>query len=69
MEKAKLFEYAVIYHPNNKEEKNGKKAHVVLDPSTIMATNESVATMQVIKKIPKEYDDRMEQLEIAIRPF
>jgi hypothetical protein len=67
--KAKLFEYAVIYHPTDKEEKKGEKSKIVIDPKTLLAATEHVATMQVIKKIPKEYDDRLEQLEIAIRPF
>jgi len=67
--KLQLFEYAVIFHPTEKEEKKGKKSEVVIDVKRKLAVTQHVATMQIIKEIPKEYDDKLEQLEIAIRPF
>jgi hypothetical protein len=64
-----LFQYAIIFHPTEKEAKNGKKSKIVVEPTTIMAETETIASMKIIKKIPKEYDERLDQIEIAIRPF
>ena len=64
-----LFQYAVIYHPTEKKGKKGEKSKVIVEPTTILAETEHIASMKVIRKIPKEYDDRLDQIDIAIRPF
>jgi len=67
--KKKLMQYAVIYHPSDKERKDGKKSEIVIDMTTILAANDQEAFMLIAKKIPDEYSDRLDQVEIALRPF
>ena len=69
--KKKLFQYAVIYHEkidkgNNKEDIASK---VVIEPQTILAVDEKVALMQVAKQIPDDYQDKLQDVEILLRPF
>ena len=68
-EKARLFEYAAIYHPTKDEEKNGEEAKVIVPVMTILAKTEQVATMKAIKAIPSTYDDKLHQIDIVVRPF
>lgn len=67
MEKSRLFQYAILWHPS-KEDKN-EKSKIVVEPTTILAKNEQVAQMMAVKAIPDEYTDKLEQVDIAIRPF
>ncbi|MBN2570517.1 MAG: hypothetical protein JXA68_00195 [Ignavibacteriales bacterium] len=67
--KARLFQYAVIYYPTKEEEKNGEKAKLIIEPTTVLAKNEAVASMIVVRQIPEEYAHKLENVEIAIRPF
>jgi len=67
MEKSILFQYAILWHPT-KEQKD-KKSEVIVEPTTILAKNPSVAQMMAVKAIPDKYTDQLEQVDIAIRPF
>lgn len=66
---AKLFQYAVIWNPNKKEEKEGEKAKLVVEVTTVLAKDDKTAMMMAIKAIPKNYEDKYDQLDIAMRPF
>lgn len=69
MEKVKLYQYAAIYHPTKAEAEDGEKPKVIVEPTTLLAKNEQVASMMVVREIPEEYADRLENVDIAIRPF
>lgn len=70
MEKSKLFQYAVLWHPTEKQSTDeGKKSIVLVDPTTILAKDVQSAGMSAAMKIPAEYKDQLDQVEIAIRPF
>jgi len=68
----KIYEYAVLYHP--KARKVGDET--VTDPSTILVDvkrvisndDKSVAIMAA-REIPEGFLDKLDQVEIAIRPF
>ena len=70
--KKKLFQFAVVYHEvidkgeNKKEEISSK---VIIEPSTILAQDEKVALLQVAKKIPDDYQEKLQDVEILLRPF
>lgn len=68
-QKEKLFEYAVIYYPDEEQRKNGEKAEVIVHPMTLLAKDAQTAQMKAVKSIPSSYDDRLDQIDIAIRPF
>lgn len=68
--KAKLFQYAVLWHPTEKQFKEeGKKSTVIVEPKTILATDQASANMSAAMQIPTEYKDQLDQIEIALRPF
>jgi hypothetical protein len=68
----KIFEFAVLYHP--KPKKVGDDS--VTDPSvlivpvtTMIASKEEEVAMKAARQIPEEYLDKLDLVEIAIRPF
>lgn len=69
----KLFEYAVLYHPKpTKEQRDaGEDAPTTLvtGPNTILAKDEKVATLMAARNIPTEFADKLDKVEIIIRPF
>lgn len=66
--KQKLFQFAVLFHEKkaNKEEIKSKE---VVGIKTILATDEKVALLQIAKQIPDQYSDKLQDIEILIRPF
>jgi hypothetical protein len=69
MAKKKLYEYAVIWHPNEAQEKEGKSSKVLVDPSTVLEVDVKVVGLKAAMAIPDEYKDQLDQIEIAVRPF
>jgi len=67
--KKRLFQFAVLWHPTKDEYDSGAKSSVILDLSTILASDEAEAKIFISKQIPDDYDDLLDQLEIIIRPF
>lgn len=72
-ERMKLFEYAILYHGKltKKQEDEGAQAeHRILQPPThILARDEREVTLIAARQIPAEYQDRLDRVEIAVRPF
>lgn len=70
---AKLFEYVVLYHPkaSKKDEESGvvNKSKIVVDLKRDLAANEKEIAIRAAREIPEEYLDKLDQVEIAIRPF
>lgn len=69
--KKRIFQFAVIYHEkvdkgNNKEEIQSK---IIVDLNTILAHDEKVALLQIAKQIPDDYQDKLQDVEICLRPF
>lgn len=70
MAKGKIFEYAVIYHPPKKEkDEDTKKSVLVVDVARVLAVTEQEAVMLAARDIPTEYTDKLEFVEIVVRPF
>ena len=74
MVKGKLFEYAILFHPKEKKDAAGnplddKKSLVVTPVQTVLATGDNEVAMLAAKGIPDEYNDKLDQVEIVIRPF
>lgn len=67
--KAKLFQFAAIYHPTKEEEKDGKISELIIEPATLLATEEQVAVMKAVRMIPPKYEDKLENIDIVVRPF
>ena len=69
--KQKLFQFAVLLH-DKIDKGNGKediKTSIVIEPKTILATDEKVALLQIAKQIPDEYKDKLQDIEILLKGF
>jgi len=70
MSKSKLFQYAIIWHPTEKQVKDeGTKSKLAKELTTILATDEKAVLMTASMNIPVEYKDQLDQVEIVVRPF
>jgi hypothetical protein len=73
MPKGKLFEYAILYHPKPKKAKDGElieqKSEVVCEPKRLLALDDKQVAMLAARALPEEYVDKLEEIEIIVRPF
>ncbi len=73
MAKGKLYEYAVIHHPKAKKDVAGNeepvKSKIVTDVTRVLATSDQEVSILAARTIPEEYLDKIEQIEIVVRPF
>jgi hypothetical protein len=70
MLKSRLFQYAVIWHPTEKQVKDdGAKSKLIKELSTILAVDDKSVLMSASMGIPTEYKDQLDQVEIVVRPF
>lgn len=67
--KARLYQYAVIWHPSEKQEEDGQKSKLVTDIHTVLVEDEQAATIAGARAIPDEYSNQLDQLEVVVRPF
>jgi hypothetical protein len=69
--KKKLFQFVILYHElvereNKKDEYNTTG---LVEPKTVLASDEKVALLQIAKQIPDAVQDHLENVEILLRPF
>ena len=69
----KIFEFAVIYNPQQTKEKFDRgetpKSILIVDVQRVLANSENEVQMLAARAIPKEYEDKLELLTVAVRPF
>lgn len=64
----KVFDYVVFFTPTPEEKKAGEKAKIIAT-DRILEVDQKAAELKVARQIPAEYDDKLDQVTIAIRPF
>lgn len=70
MTNSKLFQYAILWHPTEKQAKDeGLKSKVIVEPKTILANAQDNAAMAAAMEIPAEYKTQLDQIEVVLRPF
>ena len=70
MATAKLFQYAILWHPTEKQVKEeGLKSKVLTELTTILAQDQSTASLSAVMQVPKELQNELDQIEVVIRPF
>lgn len=71
--KSKLYEYAIIYQPKDRTDAQGNDttppAVILVEPTRILCHNEKEAEITAARAIPDEYLTKLEEVEIALRPF
>lgn len=68
----KLYWIAAYYEPKKVEKEDpatAEKPVIVLKPEVILAETDAIATMKATRLVPSEYEDRLEQITVAVRPF
>jgi hypothetical protein len=73
MAKGKLFEYAVLYHPKATKDEVERgvspKSVLVSPPKTVLAATDKEVGIVAAKTLDESYMDKLEDVEIVIRPF
>jgi hypothetical protein len=68
-----LFQYAVLFHPKPTKDQietgERPKSVVVTDITTILAGSEQEVGMLAARSVGTAYEDKLEDVEILIRPF
>jgi hypothetical protein len=69
----KLFEYVVIHNPlptkEQAERGESAKSVLIVDVKRVLANSEKEAMMLAARDIPSDYTDKLDRVEIALRPF
>lgn len=69
----KLYEYAVIYNPlaTKEQQERGEKpkSELIVDVKRVLSNSEKEAMMLAARDIPDTYTDKLDRVEIALRPF
>lgn len=72
MAKGKLFEYAVLFHPIRTKEQADlglwPKSEVLVKPTTVIGLEVEIP-MIAARAIPETHQDKLENVEIVVRPF
>jgi hypothetical protein len=70
---AKLFEYAVIHHPKAKKDAGGndvtEKDALLVDLTTVLAASDREVSIIAARQIPENMTDKLDEIEVVIRPF
>lgn len=73
MTRSKLYEYAVLHHPKAKKDVAGNeqqaKSTILTDVTRVLAATPDEVSILAARTIPVEYLDKLEQVEIVVRPF
>jgi hypothetical protein len=70
---SKVYEYVIMHHPKAKHNANGTELEqpstLIVDVTRVVAKEESVVAMLAARAIPDGYTTKLDEVEIAIRPF
>lgn len=67
--KHKIFEYAIVGHPSETEIKDGKNTEMLVEPTRVLTADIAGANIIASRKIPDTWLDKLDRVEIAVRPF
>lgn len=65
----KLYQYAILFHPTDKEKKDGATSKLLVPLTSVLAADDKSVAIQAARAIPEEYVPKLAQVEIAVRPF
>lgn len=70
MAKGKLFEFAVIHHPKPaKKDEEAAPSTVIVDVTRVLCADQNAAAMMAARAIPESFAGKLDEVEIALRPF
>jgi hypothetical protein len=72
----KLYEYAVVYNPKPPQNMTlaivttpTEPAVIVVPPTCVLARDEKHAAMLAARAIPESYAGKLDEVDVAVRPF
>lgn len=69
----KLFQYAILYTGKitkaDEEAGKGPEFRILKDITTVAARDEREVLLKAAKEIPEDYSDKLDRVEVAVRPF
>lgn len=73
MAKGLVFEYIVVHHPTPTKDSGGNDttppSKIIVPHAVALFTSEKEANIKVSRMIPSEYDDKLHECDVMIRPF
>jgi hypothetical protein len=73
MAKGELYEYAVLRHPKQTKEQAERnetpKTVVVVPQTSVLAANEAEVSILAGRAIPPDLLDKLDEIQICVRPF
>lgn len=68
--KLTLFEFAILFHPDKDDkDKTDKRTELLVPPTAHLAKDDKAVALFAAKKIPTEYEDRLDNIEIVVRKW
>lgn len=65
----RIFEYAVLLHPTHEETQRGVSTEMLVQPTFVLASDITTATILASRSIPDAHLDKLDRVEVAVRPF
>lgn len=69
----KLYEYVAIYHPlpTKDQADRGEKprSELIVDVKRVLSNSDKEAAMLAARDVPDAYADKLDRVEISVRPF
>ena len=65
----KFFQFAVALHPTESDRKAGLTSTVLVEVTTVLAKDAAQATLIAARAIPTLALDKLDRVEVAVRPF
>lgn len=62
MKKKSLYEYAILFHSEEETE-------LIVEPTYYLGTNEEEVKLYAARDIADEYAEKMDRVEVIVRPF
>ena len=69
MQKPTLYQYVILFHPNEKEYEDGRRSETLTEIKTILANDATRAAWLAARDIPEELSENLDQVEVIVRPF
>lgn len=66
---ARIFEYAILLHPTKEESDRGEISKLIKAPTHLLATSDREAAIRAAREVPMELVDKMDRVEVSVRPF
>lgn len=63
----KLYQYAIFCLKKN--DKDTTESKILVEPKTLLAKDEKQVAILASREIPEAFLDKLDQVEIAVRPF